>query len=115
MHLDCVQLKEKGETIKRQERGKLARMKRTMRLAEELPDSYRAQSRREKELLLEADAFVADFQVHLHKTFTSLFCQQLFVDRKTSYLTFSTNGSFLFILSPTVCSMRPCDFSGQAP
>lgn len=70
MHSDCVQLKEKGETIKRQERGKLARMRRTTRLAEELPDSYRSQSRREKELLLEADAFAADFKVYLYKLST---------------------------------------------
>ena len=58
-----VQLKEKGETIKRLEQGKVARMKRTMRLVGELPDSYHGHSRREKELLFEADAFAADFKV----------------------------------------------------
>ena len=56
-------MKEKGETTRRTERGKLARMKKTKRLVAELPGSYSSHSRREKELLLEADVFVAELQV----------------------------------------------------
>lgn len=41
----------------------MARMKRTTELFRELPDSYRSHTRREKELLHEADAFAANFQV----------------------------------------------------
>jgi len=47
----------------RLDRGKAARVGRTLKLAGELPSSYRTASRRERELLAEADAFCSNIQV----------------------------------------------------
>ena len=56
-------MKESGGDGARLERGKAARVGRTLRLVGELPASYRTASRREKELLTEAERFCADIQV----------------------------------------------------
>ena len=48
------------------DRGKLARIGRTLQLARELPCSYLTVSRREKDLLADAAAFITAFQACRH-------------------------------------------------
>ena len=48
------------------ERGKLARIGRTLQLARELPSSYLTVSRRERDLLADAAAFITAFQACRH-------------------------------------------------
>ena len=48
------------------DRGKLARIERTLQLARELPSSYLTVSRREKDLLADAAAFITAFQACRH-------------------------------------------------